>query len=45
MLSEISTPEIDYSNRSKIMEHLNEREKQRQQLELESLGNQLLGKA
>lgn len=35
MLSEISTPDINWKERSKIMEALENREKDRQELELE----------
>ena len=45
MLSEISTPEIDYSERSKIMAVLNQREAERKELELEQCFDNLLGKA
>lgn len=45
LLSEISTPEINYDERSKIMDLLNKREKDRQELELEMCFDKLLGKA
>ena len=44
-MSEISTPEIDYSERSKIMAVLNQREADRKELELEQTFDNLLGKA
>lgn len=44
-MSEISTPDINYSERSKIMEVLNQRDKDRQELELEQCFDQLIGKA
>jgi len=45
MLSEISTPEIDWNSRSKIMEALNQRDRDRQELELEQTFENLIGKA
>ena len=44
-MSEISTPDIDYNERSKIMAVLNEREATRKELELEECFDELIGKA
>jgi len=45
LLSEISTPDINYGDRSKIMDLLNKRDKDRQELELEMCFDNLLSKA
>lgn len=45
MLSEISTPDIDFAERKKIIEALEKREKFKEELELESCMQQLTGKA
>ena len=45
MLSEISTPEIDFSERKKILEVLEQREKFKEELELENYLQKLTGKA
>lgn len=45
MLSEISTPEIDYSERKRIMEALDKREKLREEAELQSCLESLTGKS
>lgn len=45
MLSEISTPDINWKERSKIMEALESREKDRQELDLEETFQNLIGKA
>ena len=44
MLSEISTPDIDWSQRAKIMEALQQRDKDREELELEQTFENLIGK-
>jgi len=45
LMSEISTPEIDFSERKKIMDALAKREKFREELELEDCLKSLTGKA
>ena len=45
VMSEISTPEIDFSERKKIMDALAKREKFREELELEDCLKSLTGKA
>ena len=45
MLSEISTPDIDYSERKKIMDALEKREKFREEIDLENTMMSLTGKA
>ena len=45
LLSEISTPEINWDERKKVMEALERRDKDRQELELEDTFKSLLGKA
>ena len=45
LLSEVSTPDIDWNERKKVMEALDRREKDRQELELEDTFKNLMGKA
>lgn len=45
LISEISTPDIDWSERKKIMEALAQREKDREELELDKTFKQLIDKA
>jgi len=45
LLSEISTPDVNYAERSKIKEMLAEREKDRQELDLENCFENLLKNA
>lgn len=45
MLSEISTPEIDFSDRKKIMEALEKREKLKEEAELQICLESLTGKS
>lgn len=45
MLSEISTPDIDYSERKKILDALEKREKFREEIDLENTMMSLTGKA
>ena len=45
MISEISTPDIDWNERKKVMEALERRDKDRQELELEDTFKSLIGKA
>jgi hypothetical protein len=45
MLSEISTPEIDFSERKRIMEQLEKREKLKEEAELQSCLESLTGKS
>lgn len=44
-LSEISTPDIDWNERKKIMEALEQRDKDREELELDATFKELLSKA
>ena len=44
-LSEISTPDIDWNERKKIMEALERRDKDREELELDATFKELLSKA
>lgn len=45
MISEISTPDIDYSERKKILEALEKREKFKEEIELDNCLRTLTGKA
>jgi hypothetical protein len=45
MISEISTPDIDYSERKKILEALEKREKFKEEIELDNCLKTLTGKA
>ena len=45
LLSEISTPDIDFNERRKLLDALSRREKDIEELELENCFNQLVGKA
>lgn len=45
LISEISTPDIDWNERKKVMEALERRDKDRQELELEDTFKSLIGKA
>ena len=44
-MSEISTPDIDWGERKKIMEALAQREKDREELELDATFKDLISKA
>lgn len=44
-MSEISTPDIDFNERRKLLDALSRREKDIEELELEDCFNQLAGKA
>ena len=45
LISEISTPDIDYSQRKKILDALEKREKFKEEIELENCLQTLTGKA
>ena len=45
LISEISTPDIDWSERKKIMEALAQREKDREELDLDNTFKKLIDKA